>query len=48
MHPTAHGSRCAVRLAREAGGGARHIALGKNPKKSPHVAGLIEPVNRYE
>ena len=38
--PTAAGSRCAVRLAGRAGGGARHIALGKNPKKSPHDGGL--------
>ena len=38
--PTAHGSRCAVRFAREGGGGAPHVALGKNPKKSPHIGGL--------
>ena len=37
---TLRGSRGAVRLAREAGGGARHVALGKNTKKSPHDGGL--------
>ena len=35
-----HGARRAVRLARRPGGGAALVALGKNPKKSPHVGGL--------